>query len=437
VIVRPVPEGPDPALLLAHLGADKEGFLLDGAFDPADEGARSFLGLNAVAIVEPGGDALAGGCDALEAWCDRSAEGPDGGCPGPRAVGFVSYEAGRFVERVPLAPGPALSPDVRFAVYDAVYVHDHASKRAWIEADDARAADRLDAAIRAPLPGLPDPPVVEAATSNMAEGAFRQMVQGALELIAAGEIYQVNLAQRFRAKVSTGDAGAVPLYAQLRRAAPAPFCGLLPHGDGHVLSLSPERFLRWDPITHEIETRPIKGTRPRAADPRQDAALARELEGDAKERAEHLMIVDLERNDLGRVAVPGTVRVEGFSRLRALPRIHHLVSTVRARTRDDVRLQDVLRATFPGGSITGAPKVRAMEVIASMEPERRGVYTGALGHVDRRGGVDLAIAIRTAVLAKGELSFHVGGGIVADSDPERERQETLTKAAAMLEACGG
>jgi para-aminobenzoate synthetase component 1 len=222
------------------------------------------------------------------------------------------------------------------------------------------------------------------------------------------------------------------LYGRLRERNAAPFAGLFDLGGAFVASASPERFLRVE--GGEVETRPIKGTRPRGATPAEDAARAAELLASAKDRAENVMIVDLMRNDLGRVCEYGTVRVPALCRLESYRYVHHLVSEVRGRLRPGVGRVDLLRAAFPGGSVTGAPKVRAMEIIAELEPTARGPYCGSLGYVGFDGTMDTSILIRTFTVARGWVQFPVGGGIVADSDPEREYEETLHKAEGLVRA---
>jgi para-aminobenzoate synthetase component 1 len=223
------------------------------------------------------------------------------------------------------------------------------------------------------------------------------------------------------------------MYLRLRERNPAPYAAFLNLGDSQIVSTSPECFLTYDPISRLLETRPIKGTRPRGSTPNEDERLARELAASEKDRAENVMIVDLERNDLGRVCEFGSVEAPELFTIESHPTVHHLVSTVRGRLRGDLGAVDLLTACFPGGSITGAPKIRAIEIIHELEPVRRGVYTGSIGYVGFDGSVNLNIAIRTAVVKDGMCRFHVGGGIVADSDPEMEYQETLDKARALLE----
>jgi para-aminobenzoate synthetase component 1 len=241
------------------------------------------------------------------------------------------------------------------------------------------------------------------------------VVERALEHVAAGDIYQVNLAQRFRMEPAPP---APELYRALRAESPAPFSSLLTTPDGGIVSSSPERFFAIH--GRRIETWPIKGTRPRGRTPEEDDALAAILRGSAKDRAENVMIVDLERNDLGRIC----------------ENVQHLVSRVEGALREDAGPVDVLRALFPGGSITGAPKIRAIQIIDELEPTRRGPYTGAIGYWDANGACDFNIAIRTIVVEAGGASFHVGGGIVADSTPEAEYEETLVKARGMMRALG-
>ncbi|HUS79837.1 MAG TPA: aminodeoxychorismate synthase component I, partial [Armatimonadota bacterium] len=253
-------------------------------------------------------------------------------------------------------------------------------------------------------------------------------VARALEYIAAGDIFQVNLSQRFDAPLRVP---AWELYLRLRERNRAPFAAYLDFGDVQVASASPERFLRVSG-TH-VQTRPIKGTRPRGGTEAEDARLAQELLASVKDRAELTMIVDLERNDLGRVCRFGSVRVPELCALESYPTVHHLVATVTGELREDGSHVDLLRASLPGGSITGAPKVRAMEIIDELEPTRRGVYTGCIGYLGFDGETDLNIAIRTFTISGGRAWWQVGGGIVADSTPEGEYQETLDKGAALAE----
>jgi para-aminobenzoate synthetase component 1 len=269
--------------------------------------------------------------------------------------------------------------------------------------------------------------------SNFTKDKYLTAIRRAKAYIAAGDIYQVNLSQRF-----SGPLPVPPfdLYTRLRARNPAPFAAFLDFGEMQILSSSPERFLQVEARTRQVRTRPIKGTRPRGNTPEQDADLGRELLLSEKDRAELVMIVDLERNDLGRVCETGSVHVPELMVLERDPTVHHLVSTVAGRLPPERNRMDLLRAMFPGGSITGAPKIRAMEIIAELEPTRRGVYTGSIGWLGFTGDMDLNIAIRTFVVRDGMAHFQVGGGIVADSDPEEEYEETLHKGRALMEALG-
>jgi para-aminobenzoate synthetase component 1 len=250
------------------------------------------------------------------------------------------------------------------------------------------------------------------------------------EYIVAGDIFQANLSQRFQGPLAEAP---FDLYRRLRRRNPAPFAAYLGFGELEILSASPERFLRLDQDQRRIETRPIKGTRPRGLGPMHDAALGRALAESEKDRAENVMIVDLLRNDLSRVCRPGTVRVPELFALEHHPTVHHLVSTVVGELDTGAGAEDLLRAAFPGGSITGAPKVRAMEIIAELEPTQRGVYCGSIGYISASGAMDTSIVIRTYLALRGQIYFQAGGGIVADSDPELEYRETLDKARGLIE----
>ncbi|MBI3910945.1 MAG: aminodeoxychorismate synthase component I [Armatimonadetes bacterium] len=378
------------------------------------------------------------------------------------AAGYWGYELGTEVEprvrrRRPVPAASAL-PDAWIGFYDLVYAFDHASGTGYLVAsgDDApgpggdrhgspeervrwlsRKLSGPRAALRpvggaGPTPEWCSSPAM-GLTSSHTRATYTQAVRRALAYIAAGDIYQVNLSQRFQSRLRR-DGHPWALYRRLRERSSAPFAAYVDAGDHQVLSSSPERFLRIR--GREVETRPIKGTRPRGADPAADADLARALLTSPKDRAELVMIVDLERNDLGRVCDYGSVRVADLCALESHPTVHHLVATVCGRLREEVHPIDCLRACFPGGSITGAPKVRAMEIIAEMEPFERGVYTGAIGYCGFDGTAEWNIAIRTMRVAGEEVSFCAGGGIVADSDPDAEYEETLHKARGMQEALG-
>lgn len=333
------------------------------------------------------------------------------------AVGYLAYELKRFIEELPERALDDLAlPECYLCFYERIAPFD----------------PRPIAAAGAAVPRhSPLEHAAEATPSNFRPQAYRQAVKRARDYIFAGDIYQVSLSQRFQLPVADRPFDA---YLRLRQRNPAPFAAYINLPEVQVLSASPERFLHFDPVSRRVQTRPIKGTRPRGRTAREDAALAQELLASEKDRAENVMIVDLERNDLGRVAEIGSVRVTELASLETFPTVFHLTSTVEATLREDRDLVDLLLATFPGGSITGAPKIRAVEIIDELEPTARSVYTGAIGHFGFDGSLDLSIVIRTILIRQGTAYFQAGGGIVADSDPAMEFQETLHKARALSEA---
>ncbi len=333
------------------------------------------------------------------------------------AIGYLGYDLGRTIEDLPcIAAADTSAPDMWFGLYDQVQIQQFGTTGSG--AFVARAQGLLT-----PL----KPPRFGELRAEVERSEYAGAVERLLEYIRAGDVYQANLARRLRAPILE-DGDALGLYAALIEHSPCAYGALIEAPGVRVVSGSPERFL--SRTGNRLETRPIKGTRRRTGDPVRDRELAAQLAADEKERAEHLMIVDLERNDLGRVARTGTVQVDSLGRVVELPTLFHMISTVSCELRPDVGVAAILRATFPGGSITGAPKVRAMQIIEELEPTRRGVYTGAIGRIGPGGAIDLSIAIRTAVLCDGALHLHVGGGIVADSTAEREYTETEDKAAA-------
>lgn len=359
----------------------------------------------------------------------------------PVGLGFLSYDLGRqFEPHLVSRHAPTSWPDIEFRFHDAVWMRDVATGICEIWAQDTDAATRLARIISAAEAST------ETATCGLTalvpEDPAAAHLAGIVRVLAylrAGDVYQVNLARRLGARVST--VGAAPiglaLFEALQEQSPAPHALWLadPASSVCLIGNSPERFLALG-VDGVVETRPIKGTRARGLSPDDDARTAAALTGDPKERAEHVMIVDLERNDLGRVCRSGSVEVVDLMRVVSLPTVHHLVTTVRGRLRDGVGLSALLRATFPGGSVTGAPKIRAMQIIDDLECARRGPYTGATGWLGAAGDLDLAVAIRTATLRGPELSLWVGGGIVADSIPEAELAETDAKAAAFTRLGG-
>lgn len=363
------------------------------------------------------------------------------------AAGYIGYEAGRFIECLPEPHLPSLGlPDVCFGFYDALWLHCHETGKTWLSVvghgdHAAQARSRALAAQQRHLDdiaqfhaeALPPPPSgarLPEANASHDEAAYRRAVEECKENIFAGNVFEVCLTRRLDAPFS-GDPFA--LYAALRRSSPAPFACYLSLPEAQVISSSPERFLRLQ-ADGQVESRPIKGTRRRGLTPGEDEHLSRQLAASEKDRAENMMIVDLVRNDLGRVCRIGSVHVPELMAIEPHATVLQMVSTIRGRLRDGCDAIDALKACFPGGSMTGAPKIEAMKIIGRLETVERGVYSGAIGYFDYRGGMDLNIVIRTMVLKEGRCYFHVGGAIVADSDPADELQETVAKARAMLEA---
>jgi len=351
------------------------------------------------------------------------------------AIGYFGYDLARRIEKLPLrARDGERIPDMAVGIYDWAVVVDHAEQRTWLASQgrDAETDARWDGLVRL----FTDPPaerartpfrIASAVSSNLTRQAYSRAFDRIKRYIADGDCYQVNLAQRFRAE-ATGDPWFA--YQALRVLNPAPFGAYLNTPYVNVLCASPERFLKVE--SGCVESRPIKGTRPRAGHPRVDAELAQALRESEKDRAENVMIVDLLRNDLSKNCRLGSVRVPRLFDVESYATVHHLVSTVTGELKPDRDAIDLLRGAFPGGSITGAPKLRAMEIIEELEPHRRGVYCGAIGYAGYDGNMDLNIAIRTLVMSRGEIRFWAGGGIVADSNVQDEYQETFDKAAAML-----
>ncbi len=356
------------------------------------------------------------------------------------AIGTLSYDLKNRLEKLPSrALRDIPYPEIWLGFYDWALVFDHPAEALWLvvspweenpAACRSTVTERLETycadPVRRSLPPRRNPPEIRA---EMARETYLDAIRRVKDYIRSGDIYQVNYTQRFS---STLEGDALTLYGKMRQVNPAPFAAYVDTGAFQVVSASPERFIRvQDRI---IETRPIKGTRPRGASPEEDAANRQELLESEKDRAELLMIVDLERNDLGRLAETGTVEVTELFKLETYATVFHLVATVRARLRQEVGLADVLRASFPGGSITGAPKIRAMEIIDELEPTARNLYTGSIGYIGYNGDADLNIVIRTILCQDDRAWFQVGGGIVWDSDPELEYAECQHKARGQIAA---
>ena len=349
------------------------------------------------------------------------------------AAGFIGYDMGAALDRAPRAPGALAGiPDMQFGFYDTVLAFDHDARAVWLLAPPGAGRDAILARLAEATPPFP-PPQSLSWDMLVSRDVHVQRVQRVRDFIAAGDIYQANIAAWFEAARPDG-LSAPAVYMALRAASPAPFGAYVDCGGGcAVLSASPERFVRLTP-SGDIETRPIKGTRPRGADAAEDAALATELLSSAKDRAENLMIVDLLRNDIARVA--DRVTVPSLYALESFAHVHHLVSTVRGRLGAGLDAVDLLRASFPGGSVTGAPKLRAMAIIAALEGRARGPYCGAAAWIGFDGGMDSNILIRTMTVARDRVVAQAGGGIVADSDPAAEWDEVLVKILPLLRATG-
>ncbi|MBL8266750.1 aminodeoxychorismate synthase component I [Steroidobacter sp.] len=347
---------------------------------------------------------------------------------------YLGYElAGEIEPRLRLPP-PSAGPIASAIRVPAAIVHERNSGNSWLVAEAAfeplLAQMASDLANVPPL-AAPKVPLVTGGVTEDEPGTFLSSVTQALEHIAAGDIYQANLSRAWRARLT---AGVTPqhLYQRLRETNPAPFSGIVQLDGISVVSSSPERLV--SVRDGRVSTRPIAGTRPRGQTAAADVDLARELHAHPKERAEHVMLIDLERNDLGRICEAGTVKVDEFMTIESYAHVHHIVSNVSGQLRPSATPGEVLRAVFPGGTITGCPKVRCMEIIAELEGTARGAYTGAFGYLNRDGSMDTNILIRSLEIAGDQLTLRAGAGIVADSIPERELAETRAKARGVLRA---
>jgi anthranilate synthase component 1 len=455
-----------PVSVYLKLQGERPSFLLESVEKGEQLGRYSFLGVEPVRLLTvregqvflweegaerslspPGGDPLAAAREILSRYRPVAVNGLPRFCGG--LVGYLAYDAIRFFERVPLAPRPGLGlPDAVFLLTDSLVVFDHVKHRLLVVANahihgNPRAAyeaalhkiETIVSHLRQPLSAAPTPATGEESrqspwASNFEQADFEAAVRVAKEYIAAGDIFQVVLSQRL-SRYTMADPFAI--YRALRMLNPSPYMFYLAlPGDVHLIGSSPEMLARLD--GRRAQVRPIAGTRPRGADPAEDEALAQELLADPKERAEHVMLVDLGRNDLGRVCRYGSVQVPETMIIERYSHVMHIVSGVHGELRPDLDALDLLRATFPAGTVSGAPKVRAMEIIAELEGERRGPYAGAVGYLSYSGNMDTCIAIRTIVMQGDTVHMQAGAGIVADSDPTREYHETLNKAQALTEA---
>jgi anthranilate synthase component 1/para-aminobenzoate synthetase component 1 len=373
------------------------------------------------------------------------------------AVGYLSYDIAHFFERLPDTTVDDLRlPEVYLVFTDTLIIFDHLDstlkvvanvrlEQDWGRLDAkrayARACRKINSILRSITYDLPESGIVARGTqlppaakakpveSNFTKSGYEKCVEICKEYVRAGDIFQVNISQRLATNIRSSP---LEIYAVLREINPSPFAAYLDFPEVHLVSCSPERLMRVENGT--VITRPIAGTRPRGRNAAEDKKLAEELINDPKERAEHIMLVDLERNDIGRVCEYGSVHVDELMVLEKYSHVIHIVSNVTGKLVKNKDVFDVLRACFPGGTITGAPKIRAMEIIDELEPVKRGPYTGSIGYFTFAGEMDLNIAIRTIVVKEGRAYAQAGGGVVADSDPEREYYETLDKAQAMLNA---
>jgi para-aminobenzoate synthetase component 1 len=458
--VRPIAEEiafRDPLELYAPFAGDRHAVLLESALTDGVRGQHSYIAVEPFQLltgrngdISLGDRRLRGNPFAvLDVELRRFELSPLPGLPPLQggAVGYFGYELAQHLERVPMARGDDMEfPDLVIGFHDVIIAVDHTERRAWVVSSGLPATKRGEqeqlaverlrhilGRLKSALPPVVQTPSGSVANleSNFTRPAYETAVRRVVEYILAGDIFQANLSQRFRAAIPSGLSG-LDLYQRLRRVNPAPFAALIKSGDVEIVSASPERFLRLQ--QGKVETCPIKGTRPRGATPAADKALAAELLGSEKDRAENVMIVDLMRNDLSRVCRDGTVDVPKLCELEAFATVFHLVSTVTGTLQPDKRAVDLLAACFPGGSITGAPKIRAMEIIAELEPTRRGPYCGSIGYVGFDGSMDTSITIRTYGIKGGVVTFQAGGGIVADSKPADEYDETIAKARALISA---
>lgn len=357
------------------------------------------------------------------------------------AVGYFGYDLCHYIEKLPREAADDVEiPDCYLGFYDGVIIVDHKKNEVFIASLGIRdlqenvvseIEERINKAAKSEFAKIKihKKEKVVSLKSNFEKDDYIKAVNKVKDYIKAGDIYQANLTQRYECSIEDS---ALELYTKLREINPAPFASYFDFGEGQIVSSSPERFIKIN--NRVIETRPIKGTRPRGNTIEEDRNNREELLNSEKDKAELLMIVDLERNDLGKLSKTGTVKVTELFHLEEYATVYHLVSTILGEIKDEYDVIDCLKATFPGGSITGAPKIRAMEIIDELEPTQRNIYTGSIGYIGFNGDLDLNIVIRTIVCKDDKAYFQVGGGIVWDSDAELEYEETLHKARAIIEA---
>ena len=419
--------------------AGEPGFLLESVEGGERLARYSFIGVQARPLALGDGNPL----DALASVAGEETA-PVKGVPRFHggAVGYLGYETARHFEKLPVAKGaPPPMPESSFVRAEDLAVFDHVTRRLQLltiyradreEYDDAvKRIDDMEVRLANEHVAALDHGADGARwQSNVTQGQYHAMVDAAREHILGGDAFQVVVSQRFHKPL-----GAAPfdVYRCLRAINPSPYMFFLAlGGNRHVVGTSPEKLVQVE--GRRVETRPLAGTRRRGADPAEDKRLEKDLLSDLKERAEHVMLVDLGRNDVGRVATPGTVTVDRLMEVERYSHVMHISSTVSGQLREGKTSLDALRAAFPAGTVSGAPKIRAMEVIADLEPDQRGVYAGSAGYVSFGGNLDMAITLRTVVVADGIAYVQAGAGVVADSRPEREYEETLEKAGAMFKA---
>ncbi|MEE9542332.1 MAG: aminodeoxychorismate synthase component I, partial [Thermodesulfobacteriota bacterium] len=420
----------DPLDLFALLRSETEGpaFLLGGTSKGTSR-SYSYIGVSPFMVIEGEADPFAALSELLKKYKSEAGPFPFSG----GAVGYFSYDLrdnliNTHAKGETKKEAPLIAPSI-LGVYDTIVAIDHARQKSYLVERGFSGAGENSKMITALAKekkrfARTEPKESGSAPrSNLTREEYISKVEAAKRYITEGDIYQINIAQKFEIPFN-GD--SFSLYRDIVESSPAPFSSFLDFGSFQIISNTPERLLKIKDGT--AVTEPIKGTRKRGASKAEDLILIEELRGSPKERAEHVMIVDLERSDLGRICETGTVKVEEFERVLTLPGLHHMVSSVRGRLKEGLTGPEALKMIFPGGSITGAPKIRAMEIIDELEPTPRGLYTGALGWFDFSGALDIAMAIRTAVSKEATLHLGVGSGIVADSVPEEEYDETILKA---------
>lgn len=437
----------DPLQAFAPFADDPFAVLLDSADDAGGRGRYSYIAVDPLATLTSSADAVpdTDPFDMLRGLLKRANLKTDPDLPPFQTglVGVLGYELGGVIERLPEPVGHPFFPDLSVGLYDTIVAFDTFTSRAWVIASDVDGnTESRPSAIRrieilaekvAGAPALPGLDKVSDAiwSWTLDRRAYETAVQHAIDYIHAGDIFQANITTSAWTGMPDG-LDRFSLYRRLRWLSPAPFAAYVNVGQGRaLLSASPERFLSLDDAGH-IASRPIKGTRPRGDVPELDAAYAIELTESTKDRAENLMIVDLLRNDISRVSLIGSIEVPRLIQLETFARVHHLVSEIRGRIRPGSDVVDLWRAAFPGGSITGAPKIRAMEIIHELEQTRRGPYCGSVFWAGFNGAMDSSIVIRSLVLSDGQVGAFAGGGIVADSDPASEYEEMRTKIQPLL-----